>query len=176
MKISLPLQAAQEATRKEALRRNCGPVTKHWWPLKPEYIKTGETEEGEVWEPSGNMLIQDVSEEDWNTLIGEFDAWEAGTEYAKDTAIRYDGKLYQVNQSHTSQADWTPDTTEALYSEIAPEEVVALWKQPTGAHDAYAKGDKVQWPEGTVWESTIEANTTEPGTLSEWGYWVAAEN
>jgi hypothetical protein len=33
-----------------------------------------------------------------------------------------------------------------------------------------------QWPEGgTVWQSTIPENTTEPGTLLPWGYWVEAE-
>ena len=33
--------------------------------------------------------------------------------------MRWNGKLYRVVQSHTSQADWTPDVTPALYTEIA---------------------------------------------------------
>ena len=54
--------------------------------------------------------------------------------------------------------------------------IIPVWVQPTGAHDAYAIGDKVQWPEGgSVWESTIAANTTEPGTLLEHGYWILVD-
>lgn len=40
------------------------------------------------------------------------------------------------------------------------------WVQPTGAHDAYAKGSQVQHND-KVWESTTEANVWEPG-VSGW--------
>ena len=35
------------------------------------------------------------------------------------------------------------------------------WRQPTGAHDAYQKGDLVTF-EGAVYESTIDGNTWSP--------------
>lgn len=53
------------------------------------------------------------------------------------------------------------------------------WVQPTGAHDAYDDGDRVTHPnpdEGGalwIWESDLNANTTEPGTLPQHNYWIA---
>lgn len=40
-------------------------------------------------------------------------------------------------------------------------DVVAEWKQPTGAHDAYMKGDKVIF-KGDVYESLIDSNVWSP--------------
>jgi hypothetical protein len=48
-----------------------------------------------------------------------FEPWAAGVDYAADQRIRYGDKLYRVVQAHTSQADWTPDITPALYAEVA---------------------------------------------------------
>lgn len=50
------------------------------------------------------------------------------------------------------------DTTE---SETSPDETIPDFVQPTGAHDAYNKGDKVKF-EGKVYESLIDANTYSP--------------
>ena len=47
-----------------------------------------------------------------------FAPWQTDTAYTADTRIRYNGKLYRVVQAHTSQADWTPDITPALYTEV----------------------------------------------------------
>lgn len=53
------------------------------------------------------------------TAVELFPTWQTGKSYTTDTRIRYGGKLYRVVQSHTSQADWTPDVTPALYTEVA---------------------------------------------------------
>ena len=74
---------------------------------------------------------------------------------------QYNGKLYRCVQAHTTQADWTPDKTPALWVEVSLEEFPE-WKQPAGAHDAYNKGDKVTH-NGKKWESTVDANVWEPG-------------
>lgn len=74
---------------------------------------------------------------------------------------QYNGKLYKCVQAHTTQADWTPDATPALWVEISLDEFPE-WKQPAGAHDAYAKGDKVKHND-KKWESTVDANVWEPG-------------
>ena len=94
-----------------------------------------------------------------------FDAWKPDTAYAVDERIRYNGKLYRVVQAHTSQADWTPDKTPALYTEVAEPGTIPVWKQPTGAQDAYRLGDKVHYPDadGAIWESTVDANVWQPG-------------
>ena len=51
--------------------------------------------------------------------VALFPAWAVGVAYAKDERVQYDGKLYKVVQAHTSQADWTPDKTPALFTEVA---------------------------------------------------------
>lgn len=99
------------------------------------------------------------------TAIELFAPWQTGTAYAKDTRIRYGDKLYRVVQSHTSQSDWTPDITPALYTEVAEPGTIPVWRQPTGAQDAYMTGDKVYYPDedGDVWVSTVDNNVWEPG-------------
>ena len=75
-------------------------------------------------------------------------------------------KLYKVigpeGTEHITQLDWKPTTAVSLYVEVTPPGVIADWKQPLGAHDAYQTGDKVKHNEFT-WESTVDNNTWEPG-------------
>ena len=78
---------------------------------------------------------------------------------------RHVDKLYRVNagQGHTIQADWPPDQAASLFSLAAnPAEEWPDWIQPTGAHNAYKKGDKVTYG-GKRWISTADANTWAPG-------------
>jgi hypothetical protein len=70
-------------------------------------------------------------------------------------------KLYRVEQGHTTQADWQPSSTPALFTEIAPPGQVPVWKQPTGAQDAYALDAAVSF-EGKYYKSKIAANTYSP--------------
>lgn len=94
-----------------------------------------------------------------------FPTWKSGTSYEADQRVRYEDKLYRVVQAHTSQADWLPDSTPALYTEVAKPGEIPVWRQPTGAQDAYNKGDLVHYPDadGPVYRSTVDANVWEPG-------------
>ena len=94
-----------------------------------------------------------------------FAPWQTNTAYTLDQRIRYGDKLYRVVQAHTSQSDWTPDATPALYTEVAEPGTIPVWKQPTGAQDAYMTGNKVRYPDeqGKVWVSTVDNNVWEPG-------------
>lgn len=94
-----------------------------------------------------------------------FALWQEGIAYKVDDRIRYNEKLYKCVQAHTSQSDWTPEATPALWVIISLEEYPE-WVQPTGAHDAYAKGAKVSY-EGKKYISTIDANVWAPG-VSGW--------
>jgi len=113
------------------------------------------------------VRIDELEPEDIADLVGLYDPWIADEAVAVGDIRSYDGKLYKVVQAHTTQADWTPDATPALWTEIAPpetedgEEIVPDFVQPTGAHDAYSTGDKVLF-EGKVYESLIDANTWSP--------------
>ena len=51
--------------------------------------------------------------------VALFPAWAVGVYYEADTRLRRNDKLYKVLQAHTSQADWLPEDTPALYTEVA---------------------------------------------------------
>lgn len=93
-----------------------------------------------------------------------FKHWAADTAYALDVRVSYENNLYKCVQAHTSQADWTPPDTPALWTEVAKPGEIPVWKQPTGAQDAYMTGDKVWYPDRdtTVYESLIDNNVYSP--------------
>ena len=105
-----------------------------------------------------------LPDEDALEAVELFPAWAAGVEYTADVRIRYGDKLYRVVQAHTSQEDWTPDITPALYTEVAKPGEIPVWRQPTGAQDAYMIGDRVHFPTANdpVYESLIDNNVFSP--------------
>lgn len=86
--------------------------------------------------------------------------WKTDTTYEVGDRIRYADKLYKCVQAHTSQTDWEPDMTPALWVEVSIEEYPE-WKQPTGAHDAYNTGDKCSY-NGKHWICTADGNIYPP--------------
>ena len=101
-----------------------------------------------------------LTDEDALQAVELFPKWVVGHAYAVDERLQYNGVLYRVIQAHTSQADWTPDITPALFVVVSLDE----WPefvQPTGAHDAYNKGDKVTF-EGKHYISLIDGNVYSP--------------
>ena len=105
-----------------------------------------------------------LSDEDALSAVELFPSWEVGKSYSQNDRVLFDGKLYKVNQSHTSQSDWTPEATPALFSEVAMPNEIPEWKQPQGAHDAYHIGDKVTH-NGKTWVCTSDANVYAPGVF-----------
>ena len=114
-----------------------------------------------------------LSDTDALEAVELFPAWAVDTAYPVQIRVRYDGKLYRCEQAHTSQAGWTPDITPALWTEVAEPGEIPVWKQPTGAQDAYMVGDKVWYPERdtTVYVSVIDYNVYEP-TVYGWEVYV----
>lgn len=102
-----------------------------------------------------------LTDEDAIEAIELFPAWSVGTAYQVNERVQYHGVLYRVVQAHTSQEDWAPDVTKALFAVVSLDEWPE-WVQPTGAHDAYNKGDKVTY-NGKHYISTIDANVYAPG-------------
>ena len=84
--------------------------------------------------------------------------------YAVGDRVRYGDLLYKCLQAHTSQTDWTPDVAMSLWVRVDdPSEEYPEWRQPTGAQDAYQKGDKVSY-EGKHYISTVDNNVWSPTT------------
>ena len=110
----------------------------------------------------------------WVQPLGATDAYNIGD------IVSYNGKLYK---SIINANVWAPDVYPAGWEEYTestgggdsgetggggttepetpPAETIPDFVQPTGAHDAYKKGDKVKF-EGKVYESLIDANTYSP--------------
>jgi len=85
-------------------------------------------------------------------------------EYAVGDRVRYGDLLYKCLQNHTSQTDWTPDVAVSLWVRVDdPSIEYPEWRQPTGAQDAYMKGDKVSY-EGKHYISTVDNNVWSPTT------------
>lgn len=115
------------------------------------------------------VILPALDDETALSAIGLFPVWAEGVAYKIDERISYHDVLYRVVQNHTSQADWKPDITPALYVEVTVSESgYDIWVQPTGAHDAYNAGDIVEY-EGVLYRSLIDGNTTVPGAGSQ--YW-----
>lgn len=114
-----------------------------------------------------------LPDEDALEAVELFPAWTAETAYTVEERIRYGGKLYRCEQAHTSQAGWEPPNVPALWTEVAKPGEIPVWKQPTGAQDAYNKGDKVWYPERdtTIYVSLLDNNVWAPDTGP--GIWEA---
>lgn len=89
-----------------------------------------------------------------------FPQWKENLSVVVNTRYRYNDELYRVVQSHTTQADWTPDVTPALWTKVSIEEWPE-WVQPIGASDAYNIGDKVTY-NGQHYVSLINGNSWSP--------------
>lgn len=106
-----------------------------------------------------------LSDEDALAAPEMFPHWKPGMEVVADERMYYETKLYKVVQSHTTQEGWEPDKTPALFTEVAKPGEIPVWKQPTGAQDAYMKDDKVHYPtkDDPVYISLVDNNVWEPG-------------
>ena len=111
-----------------------------------------------------------LTDEDALEGIELFAPWQAGTAYEADFRVRYDSRLFRCVQSHVSQPDWTPGAAPALWTEVARPGEIPVWRQPTGAQDAYMTGDKVHYPDadGPVYVSLVDNNVWSPDTPGLW--------
>lgn len=96
-----------------------------------------------------------------------YPVWVSGQSYDVDVRVQHNGTLYRCVQAHTSQDDWTPDATPALWTAVSLDE----WPefvQPTGAQDAYQTGDKVTY-NGKHYVSLADNNVWSPDAYP--AYW-----
>ena len=106
------------------------------------------------------QLAVTLDDETALTGVELFPAWTIGKAYAVGDRAQYNGTLYKCIQAHTSQSDWMPSATPALWKTVSLDEYPE-WVQPTGAHDAYNIGDKVTY-NGQHYVCTSNANVYAP--------------
>ena len=88
-----------------------------------------------------------LSDTDALTAPELFPLWKI-QQYEVGDRVRYEDTLYKCLQSHMAQADWTPDVAVSLWVKVDdPSIEFPDWHQPSGAQDAYMKGDKVTYEE-----------------------------
>ena len=118
----------------------------------------------------GIIYSGELTDEQRESINSIYPTWEVGKDYTEGDVVNYNNNLYKVVQAHTSQEDWKPTDTPAIYTpylninvgtDEGNVEVISDFKQPQGIHDAYAKGDKVVF-NGSVYESTMDNNVYSP--------------
>ena len=72
-------------------------------------------------------------------LVDFFPKWSEGIKLAVGKKVSYEGRLFEVLQAHTSQADWNPRNAESLFKVVQVE--------AEGTED-----DAIVWVQGMVLE------------------------
>lgn len=114
------------------------------------------------------MFAASLPEEKAMEVATIYPPYESGRNYIIGEYFTYgvnevnDPQLYKVVQNHTSQENWKPSETPALYEPIGlNKEGYPVWSKPSGAHDAYNIGDVVDY-NGTLYKSLINGNVYSP--------------
>lgn len=114
------------------------------------------------------MFAQSLNDEDAMEIATVYPPHEIDKVYKVGEMFTFgengvgDPQLYRVVQHHTSQVDWIPSETPALYTPIGlNDNGYPVWSRPTGAHDSYNIGDVVEY-EGVLYESLMNGNVYSP--------------
>ena len=67
---------------------------------------------------NSEKIVSTFTDENAVKVIDLYPKWVVGIAVAKDSRYQYEGKLYKCVQAHTTQADWTPNVTPALWTVI----------------------------------------------------------
>ncbi len=97
-----------------------------------------------------------------------FPAWTPKA-YETGDRVRHDGKLYKCLQPHGANETWNPNDAPSLWT-LVINEGIPEWQQPSSTNP-YMKGDKVTH-NGKTWESAIDGNVWEPGTVGTETLWI----
>ena len=65
-----------------------------------------------------NVLDARIINENKEIIINAFDTYEIGVEYSIGDKLKYEGKLYEVLEDHTSVEVWKPNAEGTKYKEI----------------------------------------------------------
>jgi len=111
-----------------------------------------------------DAVIDELPDAEVEELTYVYPAWSGeGIGVVLDQKVRHNGILYRVVQPHTTQPDWPPDATPALFTRYRdPAAAPEPWVQPTGAQDTYSAGTRVTHA-GQTWVSDVDNNSWEPG-------------
>ena len=125
----------------------------------------------QIWEQIGKalqMFVQTLNDEGALEVAAIFPKYVIGKTYKEGEMFTFgtnsvgDPQLYKVIMPHTSQREWQPDETPAIYEPVGLNKSgYPIWSKPSGAHDAYNKGDIVDY-NGVLYKSLIDGNVYSP--------------
>ena len=96
-------------------------------------------------------IVSTFSDDNALKVIDLFPTWTEGIEVKAECRYQYNGRLYKCVQAHTTQSDWTPDITPALWTVIDIEHSGTLEDPiPAVASMEYIKG-KYYIENGTIY-------------------------
>lgn len=88
--------------------------------------------------------------------------WRENMQCTTGMLLQYEGLLYKVLQDHTSQADWLPNKTPALYKVIGiNENGIPEYSRPVSSEDTYMTGDEMMFKD-VHYRSKINYNVWTP--------------
>ena len=143
--------------------------------IYPALPSSGRIEEGVIYSYQGGM-VRVVQSHDRTLFKPEetpnlFDvvrpntegmAWVANEKIEIGDKRDHDGITYRAIQGFTTRVGQTPDKTPALWGKFTEPNVIAEWKQPAGAHDAYRLKTVVLYKDAK-WECTSDYCVYAPG-------------
>lgn len=92
-------------------------------------------------------------------LVGAYPAYTVGVAYKIGDLVAYKDKLYKCIQAHTSQSDWPPNTTLALWNVIQITAGGTILNWVSG--EAVRVGDKRIY--NSITYTCLQAHTTQTG-------------
>lgn len=137
-------------------------VIGQYYLYKGDILKCRQTHNRTIYEPKDTPALFSFWRDNSEQL-----QWISGEQVEVGWVRIYNDVKYEVIQAHQTQDDWIPTATLNVLWKVYVDptvEVIPIWVQPTGAHDAYNIGDKVHFPTITdpVYESLINANVWSP--------------
>ena len=125
-------------------------------------------EKARLLRPFIEKAAQSLNDEDALEAKELYGEWKPGMECVKDTRLRYKDKLYRVRETHTSQADWTPDVAASLFIRVRLPDEIEDWKKPGEVDEdgvlvpPYMAGDKMRYIDSKIYESLMDNNVWSP--------------
>lgn len=115
---------------------------------------------------AGRMAAEGSMTDDEVLSVSElFPVWRPGA-YGLGEVCNHAGQTWQCVQAHDSTGNegWAPGAAASLWGPYHATDAANArdWIQPTGAHDAYQKGEVMRWTDGKVYRCKQDATVHGP--------------
>lgn len=110
--------------------------------------------------------LSDKSDSERSKMPLLHDGWRVGRECVIDSVYRHKGDLYRCRQTHTTQAGWEPDKTEALFKKLMYRDGIRIIPDVITTGDMFAEGEQGWWGD-VLYRSKKDNNVYTPAVRPE---------